>query len=147
MKKKRKRSWSWKATRFTYRNEELMEEKTIIAVDVPAGTTAQESEDILNAPSARGYYLVQIVPGAGTSAARAFFKLRVRPEKALKPLNTRTLNWRDRDGKTVEAEAIIRANPDVSVRKLVELLKGVDIRRGQTWVHRTKTRIQTEPAR
>jgi hypothetical protein len=55
----------------------------IKVVDVPATATAEEAERLLNAPYADGYYSDKLIitglpDGIG---ARAFYKLRVKPER------------------------------------------------------------------
>lgn len=40
----------------------------------------------------------------------------------------------DVDGRETEALAIIKADPDASLRQLVERLEDVGIRRGKTWI-------------
>jgi hypothetical protein len=52
-------------------------------VDVPATATGEEAERLLNAPYAEGYYSDKLVfPGLPEGiGARAFFKLRVKPER------------------------------------------------------------------
>ena len=53
-------------------------EKAIVVVDIPSDATAEQAEQILNAPCERGYYLDKLTftwPGVG---ARAFFRKRTR---------------------------------------------------------------------
>lgn len=55
-------------------------ERRIKVVDVPENATAQETEDLLNAPYSEGFYLDKLIftwPGV---ACRAFYKLRVKQE-------------------------------------------------------------------
>ena len=57
-------------------------DKRILVVDVPESATAEEAEQLLNAPYANGYYLDKLTfvwPGIG---ARGFYRLRSRPEAA-----------------------------------------------------------------
>ena len=53
--------------------------KHILVIDIPLDATAEAAELLLNEPYMRGYYLQAIFPGQ--TEARAFFRLRVRPEK------------------------------------------------------------------
>jgi hypothetical protein len=55
-------------------------QKRIAVVDIPTDATAEETERLLNEPYASGYYLDKLIftcPGVG---ARAFFRLRAKPE-------------------------------------------------------------------
>ena len=56
-------------------------EKRILVVDIPADATAEETERLLNEPYASGYYLDKLAIGWPGVGARAFFRLRVKPEK------------------------------------------------------------------
>jgi hypothetical protein len=54
--------------------------KMFRVVEVPVGATAEQTEEILNAPYAEGYYFLHQVAAEG-AALRAIYKLRTRPEK------------------------------------------------------------------
>lgn len=59
----------------------MKERKTIRVVDVPLDATAEQAEQLLNAPYEDGFYLDKLIvtwPGVG---ARAFFKRRVRQDE------------------------------------------------------------------
>lgn len=56
--------------------------KKILVIDIPSDSTAEQMEDALNRPSADGYYLTQLIFSV-PEVVRAFFKLRVKPEKEL----------------------------------------------------------------
>lgn len=54
--------------------------KQFRVVDIPAGATAEQAEQLLNEPCAAGYYLRSINMWPDKSA-RAVFNLRAKPEK------------------------------------------------------------------
>lgn len=55
--------------------------KRILVVDVPSDATAEQTEELLNAPYAQGYYLDKLTFGWPGAGARGFFRLRAKPEK------------------------------------------------------------------
>lgn len=59
-------------------------------------------------------------------------------------LSTRKGNKANRDGADEAAEAAIRANLDAPIRKLQEVLAGLGITRGTTWIAKTRVRIKGE---
>lgn len=107
--------------------------KQILVVDVPTEATAEQTEELLNAPCENGYYMTTLSlswPGVG---ARGFFKLRAKPKE-----------HEDADqGKT--ADDIIRANPRMSLRQLKVELARAGIKRGVTWIGEAKARIHPKP--
>lgn len=54
--------------------------KTIRVVDIPAGATAEQAEEMLNAVCNDGYYFMQF-RSSETGETRAFFKLRAENRK------------------------------------------------------------------
>jgi hypothetical protein len=105
----------------------MTERKQIVVVDVPAGITASEAEQLLNDACQPGYYLRAVTPLANGDS-RAFFALRIQPEqKEHRPLS-------NIDGKEDEALAIIRAHSDDSIFSIVQRLQAVGIKRGKNWV-------------
>ena len=103
----------------------MSESKQILVVDVPAASTAEEAERLLNAVCERGYYVLAILPGE-RGGAHAYFNRR-RPIPIAPPRG-------NRDGKADAAIDIIKANPDKSLSQTVELLKAAGIKRGINWV-------------
>lgn len=62
-------------------------------------------------------------------------------------INTASLKPRggfkaNKDGKDEVADALIKANPDLSIRKLQELIKESGFSRGVEWIHKAKARIK-----
>jgi len=54
----------------------------IRVVDVPTGATAEETEQLLNAPLEDGYYMLRLNTGWSEGIeVRAFFQLRAKPER------------------------------------------------------------------
>jgi hypothetical protein len=53
----------------------------------------------------------------------------------------------NKDGMDSAAEAFIKANPEMPVRKLGEQLAALNINRGTTWISKTRARFQTEAGR
>lgn len=57
-----------------------MDTRIVRVVDVPAGATAEEAEQLLNGPNGEDFYLTSIQPGCDTGtpgvAHRAFYKRR-----------------------------------------------------------------------
>ena len=100
----------------------------IEVVDVPHGASEDEARRLLNGPcEVNRYMLVQVLPVP--NGARAFYRL-VASAYDKKP-GERNGN---RDGKDDAARAVLRANPDKSIRQLVDMLADLDIKRGRTWV-------------
>lgn len=99
-----------------------MEAKMIRVLDLPVGASAEAAERALHDVCGEGFYLMAVYPLGTAGAFRAFYKRR-----SVKPV-------RDADGKEAEALAIIKANPDMPIRKLAELLRQRGIRRGKSWV-------------
>jgi hypothetical protein len=96
-----------------------MEKKRILVIDIPANATADESEELLNSPYAEDYYLGELLTGWPGVGARAFFKLRSRPEA---------------DGKDAETIKLIRDNLSLTVRDLMARLAQAGIKRSREWV-------------
>jgi hypothetical protein len=59
-------------------------------------------------------------------------------------LNGRRGNTGNKDGKDDAAEAVIRANITMPIRKLQEHLAGLQIERGTTWVAKARARLSAE---
>jgi hypothetical protein len=59
-------------------------------------------------------------------------------------LQTRRGNKGNKDGKDKAAEAVIRANASMPVRKLQEELAALEIDRGTTWIAKARARISAE---
>jgi len=59
-------------------------------------------------------------------------------------LQSRRGNKGNKDGKDDAAEAFIRANPAMPVRKAQEQLAALDIARGTTWIAKARARLQSE---
>ena len=105
--------------------------KRILVVDVPRGATAEEAEQLLNAPYDEGYYLDRLFDGFAEGIVRGFYKLRVKPE---------------RDGAEDEAAlAIVKEHPKASVREVVEFLKQAGIKRGRSWVSQKRFELYAGP--
>jgi hypothetical protein len=66
------------------------------------------------------------------------------PETQPATLQTRRGNPGNKDGKDKAAEAVIRANPSMSVRELEEQLAALEINRGKTWIAKARARINAE---
>jgi hypothetical protein len=64
------------------------------------------------------------------------------PSERTVTLQSRKGNKGNKDGKDEAAEAIIRARPEVPVRKLQEELAALGIQRGTTWISKARARIQ-----
>jgi hypothetical protein len=64
------------------------------------------------------------------------------PETRPVTLQSRKGNRANKDGKDEAAEAVIRANLKMPVRKLQEQLAALNIRRGTTWINTARARIQ-----
>ena len=55
--------------------------KRIRVIDIPNDATAEQAEGLLNAPYEDGFYLDKLIFTWSGVGARAFYKLRVKPEK------------------------------------------------------------------
>jgi hypothetical protein len=64
------------------------------------------------------------------------------PESATVTLQSRRAYKGNKDGKDEAAEAVIRANVEMPVRTLQEQLAGLGIKRGTTWVAKTRARLK-----
>jgi hypothetical protein len=101
--------------------------KTLLVVDIPNDSTAEQAEVALNQPLTEGYYLRLMFPFPGV--VRAFFQLyapKPGPEK------------RDRED---EAIKFVKDNIGLSIRGIYEGLKGIGITRSKTWVADRKADI------
>jgi hypothetical protein len=56
--------------------------KKLLVIDIPNSSTAEQMEAALNRPCADGYYLSQLI-FSFPEVVRAFYRLRVKPEKEL----------------------------------------------------------------
>jgi hypothetical protein len=59
-------------------------------------------------------------------------------------LQTRRGNKGNKDGKDAAAEAVIKANFRLPVRKLQEKLCALEIERGTTWIAKVRARVQAD---
>jgi hypothetical protein len=59
----------------------MASDKKILVVDVPESATTEEAEQLLNAPYDRNYYLDKLTFTWAGIGARAFYRLRSKPEK------------------------------------------------------------------
>jgi hypothetical protein len=73
-------------------------------------------------------------------------RMRIVTDPSVQPatLKTRRGNPGNKDGKDAEAEAVIRANPGMSIRDLERQLATFEIKRGRTWITQAKARINAE---
>lgn len=74
----------------------------------------------------------------------ASLRMHIVGDPATRPakLQTRRGNPGNKDGMDEAVEAIIRANPDMSVRELEEHLAAREINRGRTWISKVRARIK-----
>ena len=66
------------------------------------------------------------------------------PQPAPSALQSRKGNRANKDGMDDAAEAVIRANIKLPVRKLQEHLTALNISRGTTWIAKARAHIQAE---
>lgn len=117
-------------------------ENAVRVIDIPLDTTAQEAEDLLNAPYEEGYYLASVVVW-DRLGARAFYKRRFWAA----PGAGTGRNKANRDGEDEAAKAVIRANDALTVQALVKKLAALGIKRGKTWVSTARICARTDSVR
>ncbi len=92
------------------------DKKKMLVVSI-APSTGEALENALNAPLADGCYYFAYLVDLHDGMIHAVYRLRAKPE-----------------GETEEALAIVRANPNLTVRRVVELLAAKEIKRTEKWV-------------
>ena len=97
---------------------------TIRVIDVPTDATAEQAEELLNAPG-DSYFIVQVLPIAG--GHRAY----LRRYKQTPPTKAEAAKDHVDDA---TAMSILRANRGEPVRAIVSLLAKAGITRGRQWV-------------
>ena len=110
--------------------KETMEKPSVLVMEVPAGLSVGEIQQLVNAPlEDGGYYFAGVAPyGPG---AIAFFRLKVEKVQA---------QAADEDA----ALAILKANPRLSCAKMTALLAAHNIKRGSQWVYTRRAELEMD---
>jgi hypothetical protein len=72
-------------------------------------------------------------------------RMQIVGDPAMRTVKLRSRNGQgNKDGKDAEAEAAIRANMEMPIRKLEEHLASLGIKRGKTWIAKTRAQLKFE---
>jgi len=100
------------------------------AIADPAEWTKKKAEVLRLADQGLDHYKIAAAVGAGVSTVRNWLLVAGRVRKSERAAASTEL-----------ADRLILANPDLSARKLAELLQSQNIRKGKTWVIEARARL------
>jgi hypothetical protein len=112
----------------------LAEERRVLVLDVPFGTTSEEATQMIEEPFDRGFYIHRAMEWPG--GARVIYIHRVKPEPkaSAKPIVAVPT-------KEMQALQFLRDNREMSLKELAAAFKALGFPRSPAWIGKKLTEV------